>query len=486
MLIYIHPGAKFMENTVITSISDSNEELKFYSSRGKDYAPAKISQIKTDSLAEELELESGDQILEVNQNPLRDILDFNYHLEQNEEIELLVKRGNEEFIVEFDKDFGEEFGAEFETPLFNGVKECSNDCPFCFIEQQPFEDTRSSLHLKDDDFRLSYLHGSYITLTNLNKTDRKRIEELRPGPLYISVHATEIDIRNKMLGRKSSIPIMDELKWLASLDIPCHAQIVLCPGINDGKHLLQTLSDLFTLKDSPLLSAAVVPAGLTKYHKGGIKEFTLDDALEALSIYENWLAQGAKEEKQSFAFLSDEFYLMTGTPVPEHYGDFEQLEDGVGTTRLFIDEIKEEMKRLPSAFPTEKKISWINGTLSKNIIEEIATEISSNTAKLELQPVFIDSEFWGNTNITGVLTGQDILNGLKKHGLENLGDAVIIPRIMLKEDSAYAKSTYAQNQKSKDLFLDDMSLEDIEKELKIPFIKAWGAKELIDAISTNL
>lgn len=439
-----------------------------------DPAPAKILRVQESSLAEEIGLEAGDQVLEINGKGFRDILDFQYRFSQFDDIELLVKSPEDEEpeIIAFDKGFDEEFGVEFETPLFNGVKECSNNCAFCFIDQQPHEETRESLHLKDDDFRLSYLHGSYITLTNLSRSDRNRIEELRPGPLYISVHATDLDLRNQMLGRKQSIPILDELKWLASLDIPCHAQIVLCPGINDGKNLTKTINDLYLLKDSPVQSVAIVPAGLTKYHDGGIQKFTMDDALEAISLVETWEQHCDNEDRSGFVFLSDEFYLMTATPVPDFskYSNFPQLEDGVGTTSLFVEEIKQEMQRLPEIFDKAKTFTWINGTLAKTEIMKVAKMINMQVANLNLDPVFVESTFWGTTSVAGLLTGQDILEGMKVYfeKFKHKPELVIIPSIMLKD--------------GEDVFLDDMGLDELSTKLKIPCIKAWGAKELVDIL----
>lgn len=438
-----------------------------------DSAPAKIINVGEGSLAQEIGLQAGDEILEINGIGFRDILDFQYQFQQLDDVEMLIKKHTceEQEIIAFDKDFDEDLGVEFETPLFNGVKECSNNCAFCFIDQQPHEETRESLHLKDDDFRLSYLHGSYITLTNLSRSDRARIEELRPGPLYISVHATDNTLRNKMLGRKQSIPILEELQWLDSLGIPCHAQIVLCPGINDGDSLKQTISELYKLKDSPVQSVAIVPAGLTKYHDGGIQKFAINDALEAISLVETW--ENSADDRSGFVFLSDEFYLMTGTPVPDFskYANFPQLEDGVGTTSLFVEEIKKEMLRLPSIFDEEKTIAWINGTLAKTEIMKVAKMINMQVANLNLHPIFVESDFWGTTSVAGLLTGKDIYQSLQKYIKHNeikQLDKVIIPSVMLKD--------------GEDIFLDDMSLLELEAKLQVKCIKAWGAKELTDTM----
>lgn len=437
-------------------------------------APALISSVPPWSLACEIGLKQGDKILEINGKGLRDIFDFELQFKKSEEVELLIKRENEEFIFEIEKDYDDELGAEFATPLFNGVQECANKCPFCFVENQPFDQTRETLQLRDDDFRLSYFHGSYITLTNLSFSDRKRIEELRPGPLYISVHATEPEVRNLMLGRKKSNPIIDELKWLGSLGIPVHTQIVLCPEMNDREHLLKTISDLHDLKGNPVVSVAVVPVGLTKYHRGGLRRFTIDELFDVINLVETWQNQDFNKRK-NFVFLSDEFYLMTHTPVPnqDYYGDYPQLEDGVGMTRLFLNEIEKKLKQIKKPKITKnqapKKIAWINGTISKPIVERVANRINQAIPGIELKAFCLDSIFWGVTNVSGLLTGNDIYQGLRYIPKEMIGELIIIPSVMLKEGS--------------DIFLDDMHISELEKKLGIKCQKAWGADELVDLIS---
>lgn len=429
-------------------------------------APAEILSIQPGSLEERVGLQAGDKICEINSQPLQDIFDFNFYFEQEDELTLLIQRAGEELILKISKQSDDVFESQFVTPVFNGVRECANKCPFCFIENQPYEETRESLHLRDDDFRLSYLHGTYITLTNLSYSDRRRIEELRPGPLYVSVHATDIDARNILLGRKKSIPILDELRWLDSLGIPVHTQIVLCPGLNDGKILQQSIEDLFELKDSPVVSVAIVPVGLTKYHRGGLRRLTMDEAFSVIDIVESWEKQNLKKHK-NFVFLSDEFYLMTHSPIPsrKYYGAYPQLEDGVGMTRLFIDELDKELAKIKASKMQSRTVSWVNGTISQPIIQDCSRKISQKIKGLNLKPIFLDSIFWGTTNVSGLLTGNDILQNLKYVDRELIGDKLIIPSVMLKD--------------GEDVFLDDMKLQDLESALGLPCKKAWGAKELL-------
>lgn len=503
--------------------ANAEKDVKFVS------APGYISSVPPWSLAHEIGLKAGDQILEINGHKLRDLFDFKYHFEKTDEVLLVIKRGKNFFEIELEKDPEDKLGVEFASPLFNGVQECANKCPFCFIENQPFDQTRDTLQLRDDDFRLSYLHGSYVTLTNLSFSDRKRIEALRPGPLYISVHATEPEIRNLMLGRKKSIAIIDELKWLDSLDIPVHTQIVLCPEMNDGKHLLKTINDLYELKDKPVKSVAIVPVGLTKYHRAGLRRFELDEALEVVSMIENWenhkedqiqfqkaqmqgfrvsrsrslldvneetrhesnAAAGTSgaESRKNFVFLSDEFYLMTHSPIPEqdYYGDYPQLEDGVGMTRLFLNEVENELRSLADRYLltadrlnkkslstvngqqlTPVRVTWINGTISRPIVEKVAQRLNERIPGLELKALCLDSKFWGTTNVSGLLTGNDIYQVLRYIPKEMLGEKIIIPSVMLKDGY--------------DIFLDDMKLSQLEEKLGIPCVKAWGAKELISVL----
>jgi putative radical SAM enzyme (TIGR03279 family) len=453
--------------------ANAEKDVKFVS------APAYISSVPAWSLAHEIGLKPGDHILEINNHKLRDLFDFKYHFEQTEEVLLLVKRGEEIFEIELEKDSDDELGAEFVTPLFNGVQECANKCPFCFIENQPFDTTRETLQLRDDDFRLSYLHGSYVTLTNLSFSDRKRIEALRPGPLYISVHATDPVVRDLMLGRKKSIPILDELRWLDSLGIPVHTQIVLCPEMNDDKHLIKTINDLYQMRDKPVRSVAIVPVGLTKYHRAGLRRFEFDEALEVVSLVEAWESENPK--RKNFVFLSDEFYLMTHSPIPEqdYYGDYPQLEDGVGMTRLFLNEIEDVFASTQNKNLFEKssdetlqtdfrRITWINGTISRPIVEKVAARINERIPGIEIKAICLDSLFWGVTNVSGLLTGNDIYEGLKYIPKETLGEKIIIPKVMLKDGY--------------DIFLDDMHLSELEEKLGIPCVKAWGAEELISAL----
>lgn len=460
--------------------TNAEKDVKFVS------APAYISSVPPWSLGAEIGLEPGDQILEINGHKLRDLFDFKFHFEEVEEVLLVVKRGEEVFEIELEKDVDDELGVEFATPLFNGVQECANKCPFCFIENQPFDETRETLQLRDDDFRLSYLHGSYVTLTNLSFSDRKRIEALRPGPLYISVHATDPVVRDLMLGRKKSIPILDELKWLNSLDIPVHTQIVLCPEMNDGQHLLNTINDLFKMKNKSVVSVAIVPVGLTKYHRAGLRRFEFDEALDVVNMIEAWERgeeTNTKLSRKNFVFLSDEFYLMTHTPVPEqdYYGDYPQLEDGVGMTRLFLNEIDASLRDLEEgvaiqseaqskrsfdyAQDDKRRVTWINGTIARPVVEKVAARINERIPGLELKALCLDSKFWGSTNVSGLLTGNDIYQVLKYIPKEMLGEKIIIPKVMLKDGY--------------DIFLDDMKLTELEEKLGIPCLKAWGAGELI-------
>ena len=458
-------------------------------------APAVLSAVPPWSLAHEIGLEPGDKILEINGNKLRDIMDFDLQFKHSDYAELLIRRADEEIVFEIEKDLEDELGVEFVTPLFNGVQECANKCPFCFIENQPYDETRESLHLRDDDFRLSYLHGSYVTLTNLSFSDRKRIEELRPGPLYVSVHATDPEVRNLMLGRKKSIPVIDELKWLDTLEIPVHTQIVLCPEMNDGEHLLKTIQELYELKDHPVMSVAVVPVGLTKYHRAGLRRFTMDEAFDVVSLVQAWEAEDTKH--RNFVFLSDEWFLMTHTPMPgpEYYGEYPQLEDGVGMTRLFLNEVEEEIRSYENKYQLKanespstviarseatkqstpaqmkKKYSWINGTISAPIVNEVAKKINAALPGIELKPICIDSQFWGTTNVSGLLTGNDIYTALRYCPRELLGEALIIPSVMLKS--------------GENIFLDDMHLDELSTKLNIPCVKAWGASELLEVLTNS-
>jgi putative radical SAM enzyme (TIGR03279 family) len=406
-----------------------------------------VSNIEPNSIAEELEIMPGDEVLAIDNVKPRDIIDYNF-LTAGEEISLHIKRtSGEEEIIDIEKDPEEELGIIFESAVFDRIIPCTNRCIFCFVDQQPPE-MRESLYIKDDDYRLSYLQGTYITLTNLKPEHRKRIEESRLGPLYVSVHTTNPDLRCRMLGNPNAGDILKELKWLNKLDIPVHAQIVLCPGINDGKELERTLNDLKKLK-SNIMSVAIVPVGLTKYRQDDLKPFTQTLALEVI----NQIEEFNKGVGYSLAVPSDELYLKARLEIPKDgfYRGYGQLEDGVGTARMLLDDFKRRKKRLPKALSKPLKLAIATGQLACDIMQPIIKDLNKiENLSVELIPV--KSEFWGDkVTVSGLITGKDLIEAGKS--LKDKPDNLIIPSVMLRKGS--------------DRFLDDITLDDIKKKLKL-------------------
>lgn len=436
---------------------------------------ALIHQVVIDSIADQLGLVPGDSMLALNGNSkMEDMLDYQFEVTGSEYLELHVKHvdGSEE-IYEIEKDPDDDLGIVFESPIFTPIKTCNNACPFCFIDQQP-DGLRASLYVKDDDYRLSYFNNTYITLTNLTPHDRERIERLKPGPLYVSVHCTVPEIREQLLqNTKHAGKIMDELQWLKSTGVPFHCQVVVCPGINDGDALTQTINDLYTLAPEAM-SVAVVPVGLTQYreHLSGLTAVTPDTAGAVIDRVEDF----QKTVNKDFVYLSDEFYLKAGRPFPSYddYGDFPQLDDGVGTARMLLKEFFDRENRLPDTLAEDKKYVLLTGKLGAMILSPIITRLNAVNG-LYVDLVTVINHFWGDSvDIAGLITGQDLIATLKQQDVSAY-TAAVIPSVMLKHDSHE--------------FLDDMTIADVEKatgiELRV-VEDPYSADDLLNELEINL
>lgn len=385
---------------------------------------AVIEEVLKDSIAFELEFEKGDKIISINGEKPRDMIDYRYMM-CNEDIEIEIEKNNGEIeIFEIEKDFDEDLGVVFESAVFDRIKPCTNRCIFCFVDQQP-EGLRESLYIKDDDYRLSYLQGTYVTLTNLTTKDRERIEQLHLGPLYVSVHTTNPELRAKMLRNPKAANILEDLKWLKKADIPIHAQIVLCPGYNDGEELERTFKDFEKFK-SIIQSVAIVPVGITRFHQNDLETITRENALHVIKQVENFNTK----VKKHLAMASDEFFLKADYPIPEkkYYGAFSQLEDGVGALRLLIDDFEKQKKKLPKSLKTPANYTFAVSAsavkIFKNIIEEL-----NKISNLECEIIELKNSFFGdNVIVAGLITGRDLINSVKNKNIKNL----VIPSIMLR------------------------------------------------------
>ena len=365
---------------------------------------AVIKTVLPESIADDLGIQSGDRVLGINGNTsLEDLFDYDAETLNKTALELDIQHadGTRE-IYDIEKDAGEELGIRFTSPIFTPIKTCNNACPFCFIDQQP-EGLRPSLYVKDDDYRLSHFCSTYITLTNLTRHDRERIARIKPGPLYVSVHCTVPEIREVLLVNKKAGLIMDELRWLASVGVSFHAQLVINPGINDGEALTRTLNDLVTLRPH-CQSIAIVPVGLTSYRDDlpqltAVSPDVAKDTIAALNLL-------AETGLPDFAFASDEFYVRAGQPIPgyEAYGDFPQLEDGVGTARLLTEEFFELESTLPESVDPAEKYMIITGKLGAMVLQPIVQRLNRIDG-LYLDLVAVENNFWGEAvTVAGLIT----------------------------------------------------------------------------------
>lgn len=431
--------------------------------------PAVVSEVLENSIAQELEIEKGDKIISINNEKPQDMIDYRYMM-CSEEIELEIEKTNGATeIYEIEKDFDEDLGVVFESAVFDRIKPCTNRCIFCFVDQQP-EGLRKSLYIKDDDYRLSYLQGTYVTLTNLTQKDRERIEKLHLGPLYVSVHTTNPELRVKMLSNPRAANIIEDLKWLKKADIPIHAQIVLCPGYNDGQELERTLSDFAKFK-SIIESVAIVPVGITKFHQNGLKTLTKSNALHVIKQVEEF----NKKVKKQLAMASDEFFLKADYPVPEkkYYGNFAQIEDGVGALRLLMDDFEKNRKKIPLSVKKPKEIIFATTPSAAKLVGCIADELNK-VKNLQCSVIELKNNFFGdNVIVAGLITGNDLICQLKEKSKELNIKNVIIPSIMLRP--------FTED------FLDNVTLKEVEQALEckvFPIKDIYSAREIIDIIKS--
>jgi putative radical SAM enzyme (TIGR03279 family) len=407
--------------------------------------PGIISTIEKDSIAEELGWEPGDEIVSINGHALHDVIDFRFY-SSDEFLMVLVRRGDQEAEFEIEKDLDEPLGVEFKDALFDGVRTCGASCIFCFVDQLP-RGLRRSLYLKDDDFRLSFLHGNFITLANLSDEDLDRIVTQRLSPLYVSIHATDHALRQKIIGRK--IPdVLAQIDRLSQGRITIHAQIVLCRGINDGDHLDRTISDLGS-RHPTVASIAVVPAAVTSHRRHTTPIGLIDPAYsaEVLGKVKNWQSQFLRNKGTRLVWAADEFYLNAGGRIPKaaFYEGYPQIENGVGLVRVFKDSAYRARRILPDRLPRPVDISIATGPLAAPLLREWAN--STQTAGLNIRIHEVRNRLFGETvTVAGLMSGRDVGDQLRNR---ILGDVVFVPSVALRDDS----------------FLDDVTLGDLSQVL---------------------
>ncbi|WP_255351801.1 DUF512 domain-containing protein [Propionispora sp. 2/2-37] len=427
-----------------------------------------IARVIPCSIAAELELQSGDKLLSVNGQKIKDIIELSFAL-ADESLELVIeKQDGEQEIIELEKDYDEELGIEFESAVFDGVRRCANRCIFCFVDQMP-PGMRESLYVKDDDYRLSFLYGNFVTLTNVGSNDIKRIRNLHLSPLYVSVHATNGTVRQSMLNNRRAAQIMEQIHSLTETGIELHTQVVLCPGINDGQVLEQTIRELYALHPK-ILSLAIVPVGLSRYRDRcyPLGKFSPKEAQYIIDSIHTWQIKCRRECGSSFVYLADEFYLSGGREIPEYdvYDGFPQLENGIGLVRNFLQEWREAVREEKNGYLEPHCIDVVCGVSAKPILQSLCNEMKIKNLNVRL--VAVNNNFFGpDITVTGLLTGKDIISELKS--LTGPRTGVIIPGIALR--------------KGENIFLDDSTPEDIVASLGVPVRIAHGAGELYNLLT---
>lgn len=422
-----------------------------------------ILSVEPGSIAAELGMEAGDRLVSIAGRPVVDLLDVAL-ADQAEDLRIeLLKANGEIWLLEFDKDAEEPLGLNVPHPE---PEECGNQCLFCFVHQLP-RGMRKSLYVKDEDYRFSFLYGAYVTLTNIGEEDVRRIIEQRLSPLYVSVHASEEELRRKLLGRQGPA-ILPLLRRLVEAGISLHTQVVLCPGLNDGPALLQTLTDLYVLGPN-ILSLAVVPVGLTGHRRNlpPLRLPTIDEARRTLAMIHDFQEECLRQGGSRFVFAADELYLRAERPFPsiDDYEDLGQLENGVGLIPLFREEaeqVLEGVDRLPPG-----PFSVLTGESAAAEVNRFASALEA-AARTKIFVHVIRNEFFGGgVTVAGLVTGRDILQQLR--GVE-LGQRLLVPEVMLRD--------------GEDVFLDDLRLEELARELNLPTAKfdssPWGLIEALE------
>ncbi|GMA52518.1 hypothetical protein GCM10025857_38750 [Alicyclobacillus contaminans] len=414
----------------------------------------KIYKVKPGSLAEELELAPGDELLKINGQPIRDIVDLQFAL-ATEEMELEVKKADGEvWIIDVEKGYDEGLGVEWENPTVDRVRLCHNKCVFCFVDQIP-TNMRQTLNVRDDDYRLSFLHGNFVTLTNVKDEELQRIVDLKMSPLNVSVHTTNPELRVRMLANKRSGEILRQIEFLAKGGIEMNTQVVLVPEWNDGDELDRTIRDLVPFFPA-VRTLSVVPVGLTKHRRGlhKLRPCTPEEAARVIDQVTRWQAELRPCLGASFVHAADEFYVLADRDVPpgDHYDEFAQTENGVGVIRIFLDELDEVWPRLPRHIVGhQRRVGVVTSVSARKIIEQSLQRLGT-VPGLETRVFPIRNDFYGhNVTVAGLITGSDIVAQMKDQ-LNGL-DTLLLPDIMLKDDA--------------DVFLDDYTVERVREELGI-------------------
>ncbi len=428
----------------------------------------KISRIEPGSIADELGIEPGDLLLTVNDSVIEDVFDYHFLIHDEELVLLIEKPDGEEWELEIEKDYDEDLGMEFEQGLMDEYRSCRNKCMFCFIDQMP-EGMRETLYFKDDDSRLSFLQGNYVTLTNMSEHDIDRIIRYHLEPINISFHTTNPELRCKMLHNRFAGEALKKVDRLYEAGIEMNGQVVLCKGINDGEELERSIRDMSRYLPY-LRSVSVVPVGLTRYREGlyPLKSFTKEEAKGVLEIIHRWQKKLFKEHGIHFIHAGDEWYLLAEEEIPEEerYDGYLQLENGVGMIRLLREECKEAFQALPGD-EKSRRVSMATGLLAYPELCRIADMLKEKYPGTKVQIYPVRNDFFGEKiTVSGLITGGDLIRQLKG---KDLGERLLLPCNMFRSEE--------------DVFLDDVTLAEVEEALQVraDIVKSSG-QDLIDAI----
>ena len=419
----------------------------------------KITEVEKGSAAYRVGVRAGDTLVSVNGNEISDVLDYRFYITEREITLSLLDKNGSPFEKKIKKQEYGDIGLGFETPLMDKKHTCKNGCVFCFIDQNP-KGLRESLYFKDDDSRLSFIHGNYITLTNMTDKDIDRIIKMRFSPINISVHTTNPELRVRMMKNRRSGEVLSYLGRLKDAGISMCAQIVLCKGLNDGEELLRSMNDLSAYYPE-LTSVSVVPAGMTKYREGlyPLTDFTAEEAAEVISAVNSFAQQHLEERGSRLFFAADEFYLKAGLPIPadEYYEDYPQIENGVGMLRSFEEEFGMAMEDIEDSDAEgirQRRVSVATGAASYPLIKRLADSLCRRFPKLAIEVYPIINYFFGESiTVSGLLTGSDIYSQLSD---KDLGDALYIPENCLR--------------KGEEDFLCGMKREELEEKLGVPVL----------------
>ena len=419
----------------------------------------RISDVQSGSVCARKRVNPGDTLLSVNGHEIGDVLDYRFYIRaETLDLEIRTAKGKVRR-VRLRKQEDEEPGLLFETYLMDKQRRCANNCIFCFIDQLP-HGMRESLYFKDDDARLSFLFGNYITLTNLSEREAQRIMDMHISPINVSVHTMNPDLRVQMMGNRKAGDCLRYLRRFADAGLRLNTQLVLCPGINDGEELEYSLRELQKLTPA-LQSIAAVPVGLTAHREGlaPLRGFTKEEAAAVIRTIDSFNRENARTGQEKLAFAADEFYIKAQIPIPQadEYADFPQLENGVGMWALLREEFREALEDTPSA-PCARRVTAVTGKAVYPLIQELAQRAQERFPGLQIRVVAIENRFFGpEITVSGLLTGQDILEQTRSL---DLGDALLFPASALRQ--------------GEDVFLDDRTPQDLEQALHVPLVPTPG------------